>query len=469
MSVTWWKRPQRTTLNKTSLEFTGGLITAPWHGKQAEPQGTSSCCRGCCCGGGRQDAPRSRCPQHSTAHHSTGHNTAQQSVANTGHSVAPGSCCAARWSSQTSRSAARAPAEGGDGSGMRSEPWLSVVYVFAAAHAGRRRGGVRMWGGMCVANLRPPPAGAPQALPTSNSTRLLPRPHWYAHVDDDVIALLLRPHDDALTPVHVAHNSPLELAGHGDLAVVGGWWWWWDGGPQPSQARQPGPPTPPPPQPPPTLHPHPRTSTFMMGSRMVGAALSYACLQARVGGRQPGLSSCQLGRAATQPSWHQSLPGQNSRQASLRVCHPGQKARARQQSKASKPEGRTRRSLEGKHAGQLEGQLARVDCVRRAIGQHHTHTLNRVPNQLASVDGLAEALSAREEGEGRASGHASQRCAASSLGSTAQRSPCVCCMCGERATRRTFSQAGTKLGGMALPTMPFSNSNLEPWCSAAVR
>ncbi len=34
------------------------------------------------------------------------------------------------------------------------------------------------------------------------------------------------------------------------------------------------------------------------------------------------------------------------------------------------------------------------------------------------------------------------------------------------ASRKPFSQAGMKLGGMALPTMPFSNSNLVGWPAA---
>ena len=44
-------------------------------------------------------------------------------------------------------------------------------------------------------------------------------------------------------------------------------------------------------------------------------------------------------------------------------------------SPAAQPTTISSRSLEGKHGGQLEGQLRRVDRVRRAVGQRHLHAL----------------------------------------------------------------------------------------------
>lgn len=44
-------------------------------------------------------------------------------------------------------------------------------------------------------------------------------------------------------------------------------------------------------------------------------------------------------------------------------------------SPAAQPTTISSRSLEGKHGGQLEGQLRRVDRMRRAVGQRHLHAL----------------------------------------------------------------------------------------------
>lgn len=93
------------------------------------------------------------------------------------------------------------------------------------------------------------------------------------------------------------------------------------------------------------------TSTFMIGSRITGAAFSYPCLRE---GRDGG---SQVSAGAAQPLPDCIMSRRQARNIAWAV------------------ERRAGPSLEGKHGCKLEGQLAGVHSVRSAVGQHDADAL----------------------------------------------------------------------------------------------